>query len=390
MALMTKKEIEEELLENLKLETPGTGMVLKNPTVEELRPLLREENFSYGGIAIEFTSGSNNRFNVNFHKVIGRKENAAHIILMKRVVKTPHSQEDYEDLKHVAEVVAKEVGARVDARPSLPGGMFTHDDIYFIRGFLEFSHMPTLLKIVDDIEKLRKHFRDVKITAATFQGITEEILEKNARVAGGMLDWFDHYIETISTGQIQQDGYRFYVDVMFNEFYPLDSDSIPTKWELKLFECSKTDSNDELRLVCELKEAYRQVMVEMGLLEPVSEPEEAEKVGEEREIQEPVSKPTSELTHRDRDSGRDIPVGRWLSEEDEDERTVYFEPIHPIPLKDSRVGAWLEKQIAEYGRGEISEEGEVTVYVPTGIRYGRLLGQVSWAYFTLLRENNLL
>lgn len=270
MALMNRKEIEDDIKEHLKRPTLLNNVKLENPTIEELKPIILKENFSSGSIFLEFTSDSNRQYTVG----VGHRPRATanqcksmqgSIFLRKRIDKTPHSQEDYEDLKYVAETVAKKLGGKVYTHSSQPG-MFTHDSVYNIQGYLSFHRIPTLLKIVDDVEKLRKDFRDIKITGVSFQNVSpEEIPERyfkveETRVIKAIINEINGFIQLVGRIGLEEasDG--------ASEYYPEAETPFP-KWMRKIWEYPGTDE-EVLVALREIREAYKQVMVKMGLLEP--------------------------------------------------------------------------------------------------------------------------
>jgi len=100
--------------------------------------------------------------------------------------------------------------------------------------------------------------------------------------------------------------------------------------------------------------------------------------------------PVNKLTHFDRDTGVYIEVGEWSGEDIGDERIIRFIPMFPIKQDDSGIFFWLAKEIVKYGTGKFSDEGEVIVHVSKDVRLDRLIGQVSWVFYTKLKENGLI
>ena len=93
------------------------------------------------------------------------------------------------------------------------------------------------------------------------------------------------------------------------------------------------------------------------------------------------------LTFTDKATRERIRVGSWMSEYVGKERKVSFRPRTPIKNRDSGIWSWLNKEMKKYGRIKLVKNGGIDLFIPRNVKYGDLLGQIGWAYYTLLSED---
>jgi len=96
------------------------------------------------------------------------------------------------------------------------------------------------------------------------------------------------------------------------------------------------------------------------------------------------------LTFTDKTTRERIGVGSWRSEYVGRERSVSFRPRVPIENMDSALWLWLTKEMNQYGRSTLLNGGGINLFIPRNKKYGKLLGRISWAYYTLLVEEKSL
>ena len=99
---------------------------------------------------------------------------------------------------------------------------------------------------------------------------------------------------------------------------------------------------------------------------------------------QPQVEPMRTLTYFERETGNRILVGSWSSRDIGDERRLRFKPKNPISHDGSPIFVWLGNEIVKYGRGTVSKEGIITVYILKGVKYGRLISEISWFFYTML------
>ena len=93
------------------------------------------------------------------------------------------------------------------------------------------------------------------------------------------------------------------------------------------------------------------------------------------------------LTFTDKTTRERIRVGSWRSNFVGRERRVSFRPRTPIRNRDSGIWSWLHKEMKKYGRIKHVKGGGIDLFISRNAKYGDLLGQIGWAYFTLLSED---
>ncbi len=92
------------------------------------------------------------------------------------------------------------------------------------------------------------------------------------------------------------------------------------------------------------------------------------------------------LTFTDNTTRERIRVGSWRSNFVGRERRVSFRPRVPIRNRDSGIWSWVNKEMNKYGRFKLVKGGGIDLFIPRNAKYGDALGQVGWAYYTLLSE----
>lgn len=96
------------------------------------------------------------------------------------------------------------------------------------------------------------------------------------------------------------------------------------------------------------------------------------------------------LTFTDTTTRERIRVGSWRSNFVGRERRVSFRPRAPLRDLDSGIWGWLRNEMEKYGRSKHLKGGGIDLFVPRNAKYGDLLGQIGWAYYTLLLEDKRL
>ena len=92
------------------------------------------------------------------------------------------------------------------------------------------------------------------------------------------------------------------------------------------------------------------------------------------------------LTFTDKTTREKIAVGTWRSNYVDGKRRVSFRPKVPVRNRDSGIWSWITKEMERYGRIKMLKGGGIDLFIPRNAKYGDLLGQISWAYYTLLVE----
>ena len=96
------------------------------------------------------------------------------------------------------------------------------------------------------------------------------------------------------------------------------------------------------------------------------------------------------LSFTDKATRERIRVGSWRSNFVGKERRVSFRPIAPLGDRDSGIWTWLGNEMKKYGRCEQLKGGCIDLFIPRNAIYGDILGQISWAYYTLLLDDKRL
>ncbi len=96
------------------------------------------------------------------------------------------------------------------------------------------------------------------------------------------------------------------------------------------------------------------------------------------------------LTFTDKATRERIRVGSWRSNFVGKERRVSFRPKAPISDRDSAIWNWLGNEMKKYGKSKQLKGGGIDLFIPRDEKYGDVLGQISWAYYTFLLDDKRL
>ena len=96
------------------------------------------------------------------------------------------------------------------------------------------------------------------------------------------------------------------------------------------------------------------------------------------------------LTFIDKTTRERIRVGSWRSNYAGRERRVSFRPRTTLKNRNSGIWDWLRNEMDTYGRSNLLKGGGIDLFIPRNTKYGDLLGQIGWAYYTLLLEEGRL
>jgi len=96
------------------------------------------------------------------------------------------------------------------------------------------------------------------------------------------------------------------------------------------------------------------------------------------------------LTFIDKTTRERIRVGSWRSNYVGKERRVSFRPRATLRNRNSGIWGWLRNEMKTYGRSKLLKGGGIDLFILRNTKYGDLLGQIGWAYYTLLLEERRL
>ena len=242
-----KAEIESWVSKCLEKRLEDRSIHLGNITLEELRECVLSDDYLYS-VEVEFKSGANIQYRVTH---AGRTS----FIILKQFGK-----QDVKDFKNVMGIIARETKGKLER-----GGIQIYP-----QGKL------TKLRIADFIEKYKKHFSDVKIERAYF---TPVLFEKDARareyvnrnVAKWILESIDDYLSEIAEDGIETTCERYFEGYAGAES-GIQSVHEPPLWIQIMFDlwelgCDDEEAEREMRKV---KELFKQVLEERGLLRPTN------------------------------------------------------------------------------------------------------------------------
>ena len=275
--VLSKEEIRKELLGDL--DSEYIMLTLENLTLKDLEnKIVQEHSFSYFQIPIEFTSKANKRYQAFFYYFADSHSRIDFYGLDK----------DREDFKSVVKIFAKETDGELQTIKRKTGILkrtIQEIDISDVErgetsgtpeGIFTDIALPELLtqeKLATYVERLGEHFKDVKILKVTFNNVPLSKISKNyleelyVSDVQGILERIDEYIAAVVQGGAE--GASEY----YREGLSLDPSLEIPLWMKTIWDFQGTDE-EVLGKLRDLKELYRQVIAEIGQLEPVSESEE--------------------------------------------------------------------------------------------------------------------